>query len=70
MSAKVNEHVDLIRTNPLRLFLDGDIRECMVVHYAAQALSKCICTIVKRIRADIVLLCQPTQKSLIEERRG
>ena len=70
MSAEVNKHVDLVRTDALRLLLNREIRECMVVHRAAQALGETIRSVTERIRIDIVLLHQPVQKPFIEERRG
>ena len=68
MSAEVKEHVDLIRTNALRLLLDGEIREHIVIDLTAQTLGKVVRTIIQSVRIDIIFLPKPAQESLIEHR--
>ena len=70
MPAEVDEHVDLIRTDALRLFFDGDVLDRRIADVGAQGLRECIRTVAEGIGVNIVFFPQTAHQPRVEKRGG
>ena len=68
MSAEVDEHVDLISANALRLLLDGDVLKRRIAYVGAQGLRERIRAVAERVCVNIVFFPEAAHQPRVKER--